>query len=275
MTLAGTLVFLLLGWDHYMSARLTILIPVFRESEWLASSLEPMWGWLRSLALSTEDTIDVRFCMWSSGASEDATDVKIVKEFLVTIPAGVVGCVVMGHGPSPSVVASLRLALGDMQHPITSPYTLICPVDCSPTAQGLNEVLAWILRTAPGGWAVFPKVYEGARQPYVMAASAWLQNHLFSPLLGWHCWTHLFVVPTELLDEILQPTGFLEDLNLNRRMVTDRGRPFRFRSHARTSARRYARNGAWRQLGINVRIFLRYLLARRSAADLRTTYDRG
>jgi hypothetical protein len=112
-----------------------------------------------------------------------------------------------------------------------------------------------------------------------MALSAFLQNQVFSRCFGWHCWTHLFVVPSPLLGDVLCRTGFLEDLDLNKKVTVLLGRPHRMRVRARVSSRRYVQRGVMAQFTINVRIFLAYLVTgaphKQLVANLRQRYEKA
>ena len=256
---------------------LRILVPVYREHQWMKDGFKSTWAWLGELPEALGRRIEVCFCVWIQD-DKDHDLVGDLQAFQETLPESLASKVVSGSGDRPSVAASLLLGLntsGQSSGSTTlAPYTLICPIDCSPTSEGLRELLQVLdTKARPTDWMVFAKRYEPSTSSLALSLSAWSQNHIFSPWFGLHCWTHLFVVPSDLLPELLTVTGFLEDLSLNKTLTQRLGRPIRLGTRASISGRRYAKRGAPWQIWSNIHIFFWYLMGRRSRDALRKIHE--
>jgi hypothetical protein len=272
---------------------LTVLVPIYNEAHWFSSGgFTSNWGTMLSaeaLAVfrsyaKNGCSLDLRFCLWPS--QDDSLVSSTLARYISQLPSTVSAQIVVANRiPAielnrPSVVASLELGLSQK---VTSPLVMVCPIDCALKPAGWAEVLEFAQKaTAVSArrkpqhhWAVFPKRYAGVPPSLPLKCSAWIQNQIIGPILGIHCWTNLFVVPTAALALAFRRYGFLEDLRANKKLLRQYGRPHRFDSCASVSPRRYLRRGPLTQMRINISIYLRYVFGRydSTAADLRRLHD--
>jgi hypothetical protein len=274
-------------------AALTVLVPIYNETQWFSSGdFLVNWSSLLSpevLALfryyaQNDPCIDLRFCLWPS--QDDSLASSTLLEYFSQLPATIKAQLIVANTKTtteldkPSVVASLELGF---QQKVKSPLVMVCPIDCALSPAALKELLEFAQNTTAGSverkqqqpWAVFPKRYARETPSSPLQCSAWIQNEIIAPILGIHCWTNLFVVPTAALTLAFQRQGFLEDLRANKRLLRQYGRPHRFDSRASVSPRRYLRRGALTQMRINISIYLCYVFGKydSSAAVLRRLHD--
>lgn len=272
-------------------ATLTVLVPIYNETEWFASgSFTQTWDTLLSEEAKTlffgyahnGICLDLRFCLWPS--QDDSLAYAALEQYCTKLPETIAASIQTANDDTldrdnPSIVASLELGL---THAITSPLVMICPVDCALSTAGWSEILDRAEKIISNdhsnqrrSWGVFPKRYAGEGVSLSLRSSAWLQNALFAPILGIHCWTNLFVIPRAKFGAIFERQGFLEDLRANQRLMRQCGRPHRFASLALVSPRRYMRRGPLNQMRANVGVYVRYILGRyeSSATHLRHLHE--
>jgi hypothetical protein len=245
---------------------LTILIPFFNESGYVASSFESNWSFLASWNESF--SVEFRLCVWRTDDSQKT--VGLLNELCSRWSTGAVVQVIEGGNTSPSVVGSLNLGF---EKPIRSSHILVCPVDCFISMQGFREVLGFLSGefASSMAWGVFRKRYDRPDLP--LRLSSLLQNGFIAPVLGLHCWTNLFLVRTDQFMNCFAQKPFLEDLFANREMHARFGRPHRFKSPAIVSVRRYRKRGSVRQMVTNCRIFYHYLRNTGDLSNLRRLYE--
>lgn len=275
-----------------MSA-LTVLVPVYNEAHWFSSGdFNSNWAAMLSpeaVAVfgryaKNSRSLDLRFCLWPS--QDDSMASSTLAQYISQLPSTISARIMVASKNTvtelhrPSVVASLELGLSQK---VTSPLVMICPIDCTLSPAGWAEVLEFAQnvtkvsaqRKKQQHWAAFPKRYAGLTPSLPLKCSAWIQNQIIAPVLGIHCWTNLFVVPTAALGIVFQRHGFLEDLRANKTLLRNYGRPHRFDCCASVSPRRYLQRGPLTQMRINISIYLRYVFGRydSSADDLRRMHD--